>query len=1385
MKKTLSFLLVAVMLFGAAVGLIPEAQVIAYAAEGGDDANNGEAYVQITREALMQSHATVDEKIAKDKNLMPWLDAKVDGVTYRLYANPYTGEVIYRNLATGEALATNPYDVGATKGYDNEDRQISDSVKAQLLSQVVVSYKGSDGNLKTMYSFTEAAERGQIQIKPIKNGIRVQYTIGRENTTYLMPGWITVERFEEEIMAPLRATAEEILANNGEDSDEYGYITWAIKKIDDSYSTQDPYKYIDSKTESGQNILRNMQKTYPITAQKDGNGKYYAIRTVDKMGDVSKAYCESLIRTYCPDYTYEDLERDNAFTGYVSKEEVQPLFKLSLEYTINLSDGSLDVRLPANGILYDESLFQLESISTLNYMGAGRMSTLTYDKYAEIFGGSEKYAGNAGDEILYDGYLFYPDGSGTLFDFSDLYTETHKPSVSWTSKVYGQDYAYYTVSGQSQETVRLPVYGLVSTQSVEEVSLPAEGSTKRFDLVPKRSGFVAILEEGDAMTSLTATFGATKHDYASVYPTYYPRPKDTYDLADSISVSGNTEWTVVADRKYTGSYRTRFILLSENKGDYAPSWVGMATAYRDYLTKEKGVLERLQEADSQIPLYLEVFGAYETTKQILSVPVDVKVPLTSFDDVQSIYNDLSAPDVGITNVNFKLTGFANGGMSATYPAKLKWESAVGGSRGFNELIAAADEKGFGVYPDFDFTYVSNEAAFDGVSLKGIGARTVDNRYCSKQVYNAVYQQFESYFDMCVSTSLMNKYYEKFSDKLSKHQENGAFGLSVATLGSDLNSNFDEDNPINREEAKEDVANLLSAMEASYGSLMLNGGNAYTLGYADHILGIPLTGSNFRYASASVPFMAMVLHGYVNYTGSAINMSGDTDYNLLRSIENGAYPYYLLSYNTTNTMLLKKDELLNKYYSVRYDIWRWSDPDNREGDGTIVQQYREINRVLADLQTAVMVDHRFIRGERVLKDYEKDANKQLFEEAVLSAVRNEVTLSKSALLSDLRDALDFYNAVASYDAKIKQELAKYDGTGLDNEVKKNILITFLKYSLSPPGAESPFNGAEQTLIADAYVAGNGLDDFKIKRALGITINTDVEAIWSSVLATDGIDRLLTDKEIAALKGKVYAEVKLAEATAKMTEAVELVNDLGEVIGRTPKDNEIRAFFEMIYLLKNGEDETAAARADTFAFTLPGGDIAKDEQKDAKADELLGLAETCAARKDDSLSAALAEILGHKPTADEIAVFNSMIYTAGWDAAAKQQHAESFTFTQADGTTAVDATTKAAKVAELLTLVEACIADKQILLVPDSVEIEFDFNETSSSATDGSSYLDTAYTLEDEHLVLVTYEKEDGTLVRFVLNYNIFSVSVKLEGMKAFTLEPYSFERIDPITTGGEG
>ena len=134
---------------------------------------------------------------------------------------------------------------------------------------------------------------------------------------------------------------------------------------------------------------------------------------------------------------------------------------------------------------------------------------------------------------------------------------------------------------------------------------------------------------------------------------------------------------------------------------------------------------------------------------------------------------------------------------------------------------------------------------------------------------------------------------------------------------------------------------------------------------------------------------MVLHGYVDFTGEAINMEGDVSRALLKTIENGASLYYVLSYE--NTVDLKESEDFNDYYSVSYSTWK----------DTIESQYQEINDAMSDLQDKLITDHEFIEAERVLSADEQaeqdEAQQKVDEENVeYSQNQEEINERQSAL-----------------------------------------------------------------------------------------------------------------------------------------------------------------------------------------------------------------------------------------------------------------------------------------------------------------------------------------------------------------------------------------------------
>ena len=217
-----------------------------------------------------------------------------------------------------------------------------------------------------------------------------------------------------------------------------------------------------------------------------------------------------------------------------------------------------------------------------------------------------------------------------------------------------------------------------------------------------------------------------------------------------------------------------------------------------------------------------------------------------------MYDELSAD--GISNINFKLTGYANGGMYSVNSYNLKWEKAVGGKDGFEELIGYAEGEGLRGLSRLRLCLCLSglNGLFDGLSQKQHYAKSIDNRYANRREYSALsdlHAKVRIFFSMVISPAYFSHFYEKLSDNYKK---SGATSISVSTLGSSLNSDFDEKEPYNREDSKFFTIEAFKYLDSNYDSIMTSGGNAYTWKYVDHILDVSLDSSRYVRSSNSVP-----------------------------------------------------------------------------------------------------------------------------------------------------------------------------------------------------------------------------------------------------------------------------------------------------------------------------------------------------------------------------------------------------------------------------------------------------------------------------------------------------------------------------------------------------
>ena len=215
MKRILAVLLTVLTLLGTlTVGISAKQITPVYVIDDKTKKETDEIDYEKTLEKYLTTEITTPEAKLEEMELM----YEKDG--YQLWGDQFTGEVAVKNMASGQILFSNPYDVYSSG---------TDSIKKQLLSQVVIKYTDNDTE-KLMYSFTEAAQRGQIKFKNIKNGIRVEYTIGREENRMLVPKQILKERFEENILdvfaAEINAESRELAEKNGNTTVTYGGYIW-------------------------------------------------------------------------------------------------------------------------------------------------------------------------------------------------------------------------------------------------------------------------------------------------------------------------------------------------------------------------------------------------------------------------------------------------------------------------------------------------------------------------------------------------------------------------------------------------------------------------------------------------------------------------------------------------------------------------------------------------------------------------------------------------------------------------------------------------------------------------------------------------------------------------------------------------------------------------------------------------------------------------------------------------------------------------------------------------------------------------------------------------------------------------------------------------------
>jgi hypothetical protein len=134
----------------------------------------------------------------------------------------------------------------------------------------------------------------------------------------------------------------------------------------------------------------------------------------------------------------------------------------------------------------------------------------------------------------------------------------------------------------------------------------------------------------------------------------------------------------------------------------------------------------------------------------------------------------------------------------------------------------------------------------------------------------------------------------------------------------LSADYNRKNTVTRQAAEQLQVDVLDGIKDSGLGIMTNMGNDYSLGATEFITNMDLNGSEYTIIDRTVPFYQIAIHGFVNYTGEPLNLTGNCEEELLKSAEYGAGLYFVFM-NADSTEL--QNTYYTQYFGTNFDDWQ--------------------------------------------------------------------------------------------------------------------------------------------------------------------------------------------------------------------------------------------------------------------------------------------------------------------------------------------------------------------------------------------------------------------------------------------------------------------------------
>lgn len=508
------------------------------------------------------------------------------------------------------------------------------------------------------------------------------------------------------------------------------------------------------------------------------------------------------------------------------------------------------------------------------------------------------------------GYMVVPNGSGSIINFNN----GKLTSAAYSQYIYDMDPMTSTYTTlENSNPARLPIFGICR----ENRSLLVE------------------VEKGATTTVVNAEISGKYNDYNYAYPVLVLRNVDNLRNFGS----STTDVYVLEDDIYDINVTVRYTFLNEDYKGYD----GLANYYRERLIA-KGVLTPQTES-GELPFYYDVIGGVKETAHILGIQKLGTFAMTTFEEAGAMAEELAAE--GITNQVMNLQGWFNEGYYHDAPHDIRLVKKMGSKsdlEALNEMLAGL---GGTLYADVEFqcvTYADGGFNYSSESSRYYGAGYVAgfgivNPTTLRNTSGLGYK--ERLYDV-LSPKFLPRYVEKFAAKIQKYDISG---ISLRDLGSYLTSDKKRTNVITREEALEVVLAQLDLLESTGKKLLINQANAYSFGYAEDIINVPMSDNSYAIVDEDIPLYQMIIHGCIDYSTDLLNFDDSEDMTLtvLQMIETGSAPHYVFTEQPSSRM---KNTGMNHFYATTYDVWK----------GEAVEIYNRVNDALKYVTGAEMTGH---------------------------------------------------------------------------------------------------------------------------------------------------------------------------------------------------------------------------------------------------------------------------------------------------------------------------------------------------------------------------------------------------------------------------------------------